>query len=89
MGEQHPPILMERAGVQYDLRLSKKVQIGKARGEVLWEMFNLFNTVNFNNYQGNQSAAPGKTVTGIPTGFGRPRQAFDAFQAQLGFKLTF
>ena len=74
---------------QTDLRLSKKVQIGKARGEVLWEMFNLFNTVNFNNYQGNQSAAPGKTVTGIPTGFGRPRQAFDAFQAQLGFKLTF
>ena len=23
--------------------------------EVLWEMFNVFNTVNFTNYQGNQS----------------------------------
>lgn len=74
---------------QTDLRLSKKVDLGKARAEVLWEMFNVFNTVNFNNYQGNQSAAAGRTATGIPTGFGRPRQAFDAFQAQLGVKLTF
>jgi hypothetical protein len=74
---------------QTDLRVSKRFNIGVARGEVLWEMFNLFNTVNFTNYQGNQSAAPGVTGTGIPTGFGRPRQAFDPFQAQLGLKLTF
>ena len=58
-------------------------------GELLWEMFNVFNTVNFNNYNGNQSSAAGVTATGIPTGFGRPRQAFDPFQAQLGLKLTF
>jgi hypothetical protein len=74
---------------QTDLRLSKKFDVGRTRAEVLWEMFNLFNTVNFTNYQGNQSAQPGVTGTGIPTGFGRPRQAFDPFQAQLGFKLTF
>ena len=74
---------------QTDLRLSKKFEFGRARAEVLWEMFNLFNTVNFTNYQGNQSSQPGVTGTGIPTGFGRPRQAFDPFQAQLGFKLTF
>jgi hypothetical protein len=72
-----------------DVRVSKKFVAGRYTGEVLWEMFNLFNTVNFNNYQGNQSSAPGQTSTGIPTGFGRPLQAFDAFQAQLGFKLTF
>ena len=72
-----------------DMRVSKKFVMGRSTGEVLWEMFNLFNAVNFNNYQGNQSAAPGQTSTGIPTGFGRPLQAFDAFQAQLGFKLTF
>ncbi len=72
------------------MRLSKKFKFGARSGaEVLWEMFNVFNTVNFNNYQGNQSAAPGVTGTGIPTGFGRPRQAFDPFQGQLGFKLTF
>jgi hypothetical protein len=74
---------------QTDLRLSKKFDFGRTRAEVLWEMFNLFNTVNFTNYQGNQSAQQGVTGTGIPTGFGRPRQAFDPFQAQLGFKLTF
>ena len=71
------------------MRLSKKFDFGRTRAEVLWEMFNLFNTVNFTNYQGNQSAQQGVTGTGIPTGFGRPRQAFDPFQAQLGFKLTF
>lgn len=74
---------------QTDMRVSKKFTFGGAEAEVLWEMFNLFNTVNFNNYQGNQSAQPGFTSTGIPTGFGRPRQAFDAFQGQLGVKLTF
>ena len=74
---------------QTDLRLSKKVTFGRFTGEVLWEMFNVFNTVNFNNYNGNQSSAPGVTATGRPTGFGQPRQAFDPFQAQLGFKLLF
>lgn len=75
---------------QTDIRVSKKFQFGgDVQAEVLWEMFNVFNTVNFNNYQGNQSAQPGFTSTGIPTGFGRPRQAFDPFQGQLGFKLIF
>lgn len=75
---------------QADVRVSKRFRFrGGAQAEVLWEMFNLFNTVNFNNYQGNQSAQAGVTATGIPTGFGRPRQAFDAFQGQLGLKLTF
>ena len=76
--------------LQADMRVSKKVRFGRtANAEVLWEMFNLFNTVNFNNYQNNQSATAGFTSTGIPTGFGQPRQAFDAFQGQLGVKLTF
>lgn len=74
---------------QADLRLSKRVTFHRVSGELLWEMFNLFNTVNLNNYNGNQSSAPGVTATGRPTGFSQPRQAFDPFQAQLGFKLTF
>lgn len=74
---------------QADLRASKKLTIGKVSGELLWEMFNVFNTVNLNNYNGNQSAAAGVTANGRPTGFGQARQAFDPFQAQLGFKLTF
>ena len=71
---------------QTDLRLSKKVTFGRFTGEVLWEMFNLFNTVNFNNYNGNMSSAPGVTATGRPTGFGQPRQAFDPFQAPAGIQ---
>lgn len=74
---------------QTDVRLSKKLILRRVTAELLWEMFNVFNTVNFNNYQGNQSSLPGRTAKGIPTGFGQPRQAFDAFQGQLGLKLTF
>ncbi|HXG89148.1 MAG TPA: carboxypeptidase regulatory-like domain-containing protein [Vicinamibacterales bacterium] len=74
---------------QTDMRVSKKLTLGRITGELLWEMFNVFNTVNFNNYQGNQLSTPGVTSIGIPTGFGQPRQAFDAFQGQLGLKLTF
>ena len=74
---------------QADLRLSKKITVGRVSAELLGEMYNLFNTVNFNNYQGNRSSAAGVTSTGIATGFGRPRQAFDAFQAQFGVKLTY
>lgn len=75
--------------LQADMRLSKRLTVGRFSGELLWEMFNIFNTVNFNNFNGNQSSAAGQTTTGIPTGFGRPRGASDPFQAQLGFKLTF
>jgi Carboxypeptidase regulatory-like domain/TonB-dependent Receptor Plug Domain len=74
---------------QTDIRTSKRFTFGRVSGEILWEMFNVFNTVNLNNFNGNQSSAAGQTATGRPTGFGQARQAFDPFQAQLGFKLTF
>lgn len=74
---------------QADIRTSKRFTFGRVSGEILWEMFNVFNTVNLNNFNGNQSSAAGQTAIGRPTGFGQARQAFDPFQAQLGFKLTF
>lgn len=74
---------------QADIRTSKRFTFGRVSGEILWEMFNVFNTVNLNNFNGNQSSAAGQTATGRATGFGQARQAFDPFQAQLGFKLTF
>ena len=43
---------------QTDLRLSKKVTFRRFTGEVLWEMFNVFNTVNLNNYQNNSRRRP-------------------------------
>jgi hypothetical protein len=46
----------------------------------MWEMFNMFNTVNFfSNYSGNMRS----------TTFGKPNGAFDPFQGQLGIRLTF
>jgi hypothetical protein len=65
---------------QFDLRSSKRFSTSEhTRLEVLWEMFNVFNAVNFANYNGNQAS----------TTFGQPRFAFDPFQGQLGFKFTF
>ena len=65
---------------QFDLRSSKRFATSEhTRLEVLWEMFNVFNTVNFANYNGNQAS----------TTFGQPRFAFDPFQGQLGIKFTF
>ena len=47
--------------------------------EVLWEMFNLFNTVNFGNYDNNMRS----------TRFGQPRFAAAPFQGQLGLRFDF
>ena len=47
--------------------------------EVLWEMFNVFNTVNFGNYDSNMRS----------TRFGQPRFAAAPFQGQLGLRLDF
>lgn len=64
----------------FDLRTSKKFSIrDRANIEVLWEMFNVSNAVNFVTYQGNQ----------LSSTFGKPRAALDPFQAQLGFKFSF
>ena len=63
-----------------DLRLSKRFVIGETRNvEVLWEMFNLFNTANVVNFNGN-----GRSST-----FGFGRAVLAPFQAQLGVRLTF
>lgn len=64
-----------------DVRISKKFNFNeKSHMEVMWEMFNTFNTVNFfSNYVGNMRAA----------NFGKPGGAFDPFQGQLGLRFTF
>jgi hypothetical protein len=63
-----------------DVRIDKKFDLGETRSiELMWEMFNLFNTANLSDFNGNQRA----------TTFGQPRAALPAFQAQLGFRVTF
>jgi hypothetical protein len=64
---------------QTDLRVSKAVSLGSRRLEFMWEMFNVFNTVNRGKYIGNQRAVD----------FGQPTVALAPFQGQLGARLTF
>lgn len=63
-----------------DLRLTKKFFLDQRRNvELMWEMFNLFNTMNLADFNGNERAST----------FGQPRAALPPFQAQLGVRLTF
>ncbi|HYR90042.1 MAG TPA: carboxypeptidase regulatory-like domain-containing protein [Terriglobia bacterium] len=63
-----------------DLRLTKKFSLGETKNvEFMWEMFNLFNTVNLADYNGNERA----------TTFRQARSALSPFQAQLGVRFTF
>jgi len=63
-----------------DLRLSKKFFLDRTRNvELMWEMFNLFNTVNLADFNGNERAAT----------FRQARAALPPFQAQLGIRFSF
>ena len=62
-----------------DLRIGKVLRAGGRRVELMFEMFNLFNTVNYGNYIGNQKAV----------NFGQPTVALAPFQGQLGVRLDF
>ena len=43
---------------QADLRLAKTFSLDETKSvEVLWEMFNLFNTANLVNFNGNESSS--------------------------------
>ena len=62
-----------------DLRLGKILRLGPHRLELMFEMFNLFNTVNSGIYIGNQKAV----------NFGQPTVALAPFRGQLGVRLDF
>jgi hypothetical protein len=63
-----------------DLRLTKKFFFDETKNvELIWEMFNVFNTANLTDYNGNERA----------TTFRQARSALPPFQAQLGLRLTF
>jgi hypothetical protein len=63
-----------------DLRLTKKFFFRETRNiEMLWEMFNLFNTANLTDFNGNERA----------TTFRQARAALPPFQAQLGVRWAF
>jgi hypothetical protein len=63
-----------------DLRLSKKFLLERRwTAELMWEMFNLFNTANLGDFNGNERAST----------FRQPRAALPPFQAQLGARFSF
>ena len=63
-----------------DARFGKRFNFGESMSlQVTWEMYNLFNRVNFASFNGNMRS----------TTFGKPANALDPFQAQLGIKFTF
>jgi len=64
---------------QLDLRLAKRVRVGRASVEGLIEAFNVANHVNFNSPVGNLASAL----------FGRPNTANDPRQVQLGVRFEF
>jgi hypothetical protein len=64
---------------RFDLRLSKKVSIGKRRIEVLAEAFNVLNRVNYGSYT---SSIQSKY-------FGLPQSADNPRQVQLGVRFDF
>jgi len=89
---------------QVDLSLYKNINLGKrVKAQVRFEMFNIFNHVNFLQGSVNNSFQPvtaeydtgdpatANTITGftIPVGFGQASNTRDARQAQFGIKLTF
>lgn len=64
---------------QLDLRLAKRVRLGRASVEGIIEAFNVTNHVNFNNPVGNLASAL----------FGNPNTANDPRQVQLGVRVEF
>jgi hypothetical protein len=62
-----------------DLRVSKLFRFGNRRIELLWEMFNLTNRVNYGGFTGNQTSP----------NFGQPTYALSPFQGQLGVRVDF
>jgi hypothetical protein len=63
-----------------DLRVTKRFVLDETKNiEVMWEMFNLFNTRNLTDYNGNRLA----------TTYGQARAALPPFRAQLGMRVAF
>ena len=82
-----------------DLRLSRQVPLGGARkGEVIAEVKNVFNTVQWSAVQ--NAAISVTAATGLPTGVGAgvlptsgdqliPNAGYEQRQLQIGFRFVF
>ena len=72
--------LRGRPFFETDLRVTKKFFLDEVKSvEVLWEMFNVFNTENLADFNGNERAST----------FRQARSALPPFQGQFGLRFTF
>ncbi len=67
------------AATTVDLRATKMFKTGRVRTSPFWELFNVFNTTNFINYQGSLQSAS----------FGRPLAALPMRRQQFGLRFDF
>lgn len=77
-----------------DLRLSRQVPISRTKAEVIAEVKNLFNTVQWSSVTGNAVAVDrttGTAVNPLPTSGGSltPTGGYEQRQFQLGFRFVF
>jgi hypothetical protein len=76
-----------------DMRLSRQINLGRVRPEIIAELTNVFNTVQ---WSGVTASIPVNPATGVPTGTLptsadqlAPNGGYEQRQFQLGFKVTF
>jgi hypothetical protein len=76
-----------------DLRFSRQVPIGRTKAEVIAELTNVFNTVQWSGVTATipVAAATGLPVSALPTSAEQlaPSGGYEQRQFQLGFKLSF
>jgi hypothetical protein len=75
-----------------DLRLSRRVPVGRTNAEVIAEVKNLFNTVQWANANATVATdTAGVPLAALPTSGSQlnPTGGYEQRQLQLGFKLTF
>jgi hypothetical protein len=90
----HPPLNLP-ARYNVDLRLSRQVGLGAdMKAEVIAEIKNLFNTVQWSSVSGTQFAvnpSTGEATTTLPTSADQlpPSGGYEQRQFQLGFRFVF
>ena len=74
--------------VTFDPRIAREIPIGRARLQLIWEAFNLFNRDNINGVDSTYYSVAGTALTRSTT-FGRPLASSGERIMQLAAKITF
>jgi hypothetical protein len=75
--------------VTFDPRISREIPIGRARLQLIWEAFNLFNRDNISSVDTTYYSVSNTTTLTRSTTFGRPLASAGERIMQLAAKITF